>query len=97
MKVSKNSKYQTHKKSTKLTKNPSDRTGALDALKEWTISLFFNIVAKRQKIEGEKFFFESLNSEKKLKRGTLGSLGQIIQFGTMKFCRTSKNYFRQFV
>ena len=28
MKVSKNSKYQTHKKSIKLTKNPNDRTGA---------------------------------------------------------------------
>ena len=42
-------------------------------------------------------FFRKSQYRKKLKRGTLGSLGQIIQFGTMKLCRTSKNYFRQFV
>ena len=65
MKVSKNSKYQTHKKSIKLTKNPNDRTGAL---KEGTFSDFLTtIVAKHQKIEGDplgKFFENSLNAEK---------------------------------
>ena len=98
MKVSKNSKYQTHKKSIKLTKNPSDRTGAL---KEGTLSHFStSIVAKHQKIEGG---YPSVSpgtvcyAEKQEKNFWFSSLGQMIQFGTIKFCRTFKNYFGQFV
>ena len=68
MKVSKNSKYQTHKKSIKLTKNPNDRTGAL---KEGTFSDFLTtIVAKHQKIEGDplgKFFRKQSQCRKNLK------------------------------
>ena len=52
MKVKKNSKYQTHKKSIKLTKNLNDGTGALkgDLSHFWT-----SIVAKHQKIEEGPF------------------------------------------
>ena len=39
------------------------------------------------------------NVTRKLRQKTFwfSSLGQMIQFGTMKFCRTFKNYFDQFV
>ena len=59
---------------------------------------------------GENFFSKkSLNTEKlkdcivcyaekkEEKPFSFGSLGQMIQFGTIKFCRTFKNYFGQFV
>ena len=44
MKVSENSKYQTYKKSIKLTKNPNDQTGTL-------LDFLTTIVAKHQKFE----------------------------------------------
>ena len=70
---------------------------------------FFNIhsVAKHQRIEGGNFFSKkSLNAkktgmvcyaEKEEKPFWFSSLGQMIQFGTIKVCRTFKNYFGQFV
>ena len=36
-------------------------------------------------------------AEKEEKPFWFSSLGQIIQFGTIKFCRTFKNYFGHFV
>ena len=36
-------------------------------------------------------------AEKQEKPFWFSSLGQMIQFGTIKFCRTFKNYFGQFV
>ena len=71
MKVLKNSKYQTHKKSIKLTKTPNDRTGAPGG----PFSIFStSIVAKHQKIEGAlwgKNFQKKSHIAEKTERGTL--------------------------
>ena len=75
MKVSKNSKYQTHKKSIKLTKNPNDRAGALKG----GPFAFFNIhCCKTSKIEGGPFGEKKIPKKsltimilKKLNGGTL--------------------------
>ena len=68
--MSKNSKYQTDKKSNKLTKNPNDQTGAL---KGGTFRIFqTSIVAKHHKIEGVPFgekFLKSLTMREKTERG----------------------------
>ena len=69
MKVSKNSKYQTHKKSIKLTRNPTDGTGA---------HFLTSIVAKHQKIEGGPLVKKnpkSLTMPKKTERETQNPLG----------------------
>ena len=66
MKVSKNSKYLTHKMSIELTKNPNDPTGSLS-------HFLTSIVAKHQKTEGGKISCLKKVSQcrKKLKGGTL--------------------------
>ena len=112
--MSKNSKYQTHKKSIKLTKKPNDRTGEPGTnarAKRGTLSHFLTcILAKHQKIEGVKKILEKSQNrknssvspgmvcyaEKEEKRFWFSSLGQMIQFGTIKFRRTF-NYFGQVV
>ena len=65
---------------------------------KWRIlSHFLTSIVPKQQFEGDllgNFCFEkSLNAEKKLTGGPLVSPG----FGTIKFCRTFKNYFGQFV
>ena len=76
MKVSKNSKYQTHKKSMKLTKNPNDRTGAPGALKGGPFCIFQHPLLQNIKKLNEdplmNFFSKrSLNAEK-IERGPFG-------------------------
>ena len=73
MKVSKNAKYQTHKKNIKLTKNQNDRTGAPGAAragpcpaKRGALSDFLtSIVAKHQNIDGDGPFGENFCFRKK--------------------------------
>ena len=82
--MSKNSKYQTHKKSIKLTKNPNDQTGApraSGALKGGTLSRFLtSIVAEHQKIGGgtlwEIFFEKKSHNAEKTERGGPFSLSR---------------------
>ena len=62
---------------------------------------FFNIhfVAKQQKMKGGPLVSPSMvcYAEKQVKPFCFGSLGQMVQFGAIIFCRTSENYFGQFV
>ena len=57
MKVSKDSKYQTHEKSIKLTKNPNDRTGALKGGPFGEIFLWEKVSQCRKKLKGGPFSF----------------------------------------
>ena len=53
----------------------------------------------RKKLKGGPLVSPSIvcYAEKDEKSFCFSSLGQMIQFGTIKFCRTFKNYFGQFV
>ena len=104
MKVSKNSKYQTHKKSIKLTKNPNDGNGA-----HFQHPLLQNIKKLKGGPFGEKNFPKKvLQCRKKLKGGPFGIFQHSschktskIEGGTFWFkknfrkkvsqCRTKKN------
>ena len=52
-----------------------------------------------EKLKGGPFSLSRHGMLRGKRKNLLGfsSLGQIIQFGTIKFCRTFKNYFGQFV
>ena len=78
-----------------------------EKLKEGTLWGFSTSVLSQniKKLKGKNFFRKSLAVPKKMK-GSRGkktgktfmvqSLGQIVQFGAIIFCRTFKNYFGQF-
>ena len=55
--------------------------------------------AKQQKIEGDPLVSPGMvcYAEKQEKPFWFSSLGQLVQFGAIIFCRTFKNYFGQFV
>ena len=52
-----------------------------------------------KKLKGGPFSLSGIvcYAEKEEKPFWFSSLGRMIQFGTIKFCRTFKNYFGQFV
>ena len=97
--MSKNSKYQTHKKSIKLTKNPNDQTGApraSGALKGGTLSRFLtSIVAEHQKIGGgtlwEIFFEKKSHNAEKTERGD-----PLVSPGIVCYTEKKENFLVQF-
>ena len=120
MKVSKNSKYQTHEEPKRpkwRTKCPLPRVPG--ALKGGPFCIFQHpLLQNIEKLKGDplvNFFSEKSQcrknwkgdlfvspgivcyAEKEEKPFWFSSLGQMIQFGTIKIRRTFRNYFDQFV